>query len=185
MHKSHITIVENLPSLRSSDLINWNTISNQAVSGKYGNLLPHGLKYELAEEGLTINYWIRGELKTQHIEILLEPSNLGIGNVWFMICPFTDKKARKLVLWNGYFVHQSYIPNLHYKRQTENALQRTSLKWIRRMLEYQDIEKRQRQAYYKPTYNGKSTYLATKARRALERSAMAVDNQEEVWAWRK
>jgi hypothetical protein len=185
MHKSHIIIAEYLPSLRTSDLVNWNTVSNQTVSGKHGNLLPYDLKYELTEEGLIINYCVRDQQKTQHIEIVLEPSNLGVGNVWFMICPYTDKKARKLVLWNGCFVHQSYISNLHYRRQTENALQRTSFKWIRRMQEYQGIEKRQRQPYYKSTYNGKSTYLAIKARRALERSAMAINNQEEVWAWRK
>lgn len=183
MKKRVAIVVENLPSLRTSDIKDWDTISNRKVPGKDRKLLPYQLTYELTKDGLILSYNHFGRSIEQIIEIIIEPSNLGIGEVWYMQCPLTQKKCRKLVFWNGQFVHQSYIKNIYYEQQTESGPERSSYKWIRRYAEYQRLLKQQMSRHYKPTYAGRSTKKAVQATRALHRYAIAIQNQEEVNAW--
>ena len=185
MRKPTTIIIESLPSLRTSDLKHWDTISNQHVSGKNNSLGHLKLTYELTREGLYLDYCLNGFNREQWIEILIEPSNLGIGEVWYFRCPVTEKKCRKLVFWRGAFIHQSAIENHFYRQQTESAPKRTSMKWIRRYHEYQSLLKHQKSPYYKRTYAGNSTRLAVRATKALHRYAAALNNEKEVWMWIK
>ena len=182
MRKKTTVIIEFLPSLRTSDLKEWDTISNRCVLGKDNSLVRYRLTYELTREVLILNYWINGIAREQYIDIQFEPSNLGIGEVWFFICPQTGKKCRKLVLWYGRFVHQSVIEHSYYRQQTESGPDRTSKKWIRKFHRYQELLKKQEQKYYKPMYAGKHTMLAVRATAALHRYAIAIQNEAEVWA---
>lgn len=182
MQKYTPTIIENLPSLRTSDL-KWHTYSNQSVRGLYGSLKPYRLIYTLNEEGLTMNFDYRGKREVQFISIVFVTSNLGNGKAWYFECPVSGKRCRKLVLVKGKFMHQSCIANAYYKQQTESVPKRTSMKWIRRYQEYQSLLKRQMSPYYKPTYAGNSTRLAVRSTKALDRYAAALNNKKEVWMW--
>lgn len=182
MRKETTIIIELLPSLRTSDLKEWNTISNRLVPGKDNCLVSYRITYELTREVLIINYQLNGIRKEQYIDLHFEPSNLGRGDVWFFSCPQTGKKCRKLVLWHGRFVHQSVIQHSYYKQQTESRPDRISNKWIRKYHKYQELLKKQEKKYYKPMYAGKYTKLAVRATAALHRYAIAVQNAEEVWA---
>lgn len=183
MRKSTTTIIEYLPSLRTSDLKEWNTISNRCVPGKDNSLVRYRLTYELTREVLILEYRINGIAREQYIDLCFEPSNLGVGLVWYFICPQTEKRCRKLVLWNGKFIHQSCIQNLYYKQQTESNTERASFKWIRKHRKYLELVKKQEQKYYKPMYAGYDTRLAVRATQALHRYAVAISNEKEVWAW--
>lgn len=183
MRKQSTIIIEYLPSLRTSDLKNWDTISNRCVPGKDNSLVRYRLTYELTREVLILEYRINGKAKEQYIDLSFEPSNLGVGEVWYFICPQTEKRCRKLVLWNGKFIHQSCIQNLYYKQQTESNTERVSFKWIRKHRKYLELVKKQEQKYYKPMYAGYDTRLAVRATQALHRYAVAISNEKEVWAW--
>jgi hypothetical protein len=185
MRNRDTIIVEYLPSLRTSDMKDWDTISNQRLLGKGSRLLSYQVSYELTKHGLFLSFNLGGRSKEQEIEIIIEPSNLGVGEVWYMQCPLTQKKCRKLVLWDGQFVHQSVINNLHYEQQTESSPERSSKKWIRRYNEYQGLQKQQMSKHYKPAYAGRSTKKAVQATRALHRYAIAIQNEKEVNAWFK
>lgn len=183
MRKGTTTIIEYLPSLRTSDLKLWDTISNQWIPGKDNCLIPFRVTYELTREGLFLGYLLNGSQIEQFIEIQIEPSNLGIGEVWYFLCPYTGKKCRKLVFWQGKFVHQSSIGNHYYRAQTESAPERSSKKWIRRYKRYEELTKQQMRAYYKPMYAGNHTQLAVRTTHAMYKYAIALQNQEEVYAW--
>jgi hypothetical protein len=183
MRKGTTTIIEFLPSLRTSDLKHWDTISNQCIYGKDNSLFYHKVRYELSREGLVLDYCINGTPKEQFVEIIFQPSNLGIGDVWYFCCPVSGRKCRKLVLWQGKFVHQSSIENHFYREQTETSPERTSKKWIRRYKRYQDLTKQQMKPYYKPTYAENQTKLAARATHAMYKYAIALRNEEEVYAW--
>lgn len=183
MRKGTTTIIEFLPSLRTSDLKHWDTISNQCIAGKGNALLPFRVTYELTKEALILNYRINGNSLEQYIDIIIEASNLGIGKLWYFSCPVTKKKCRKLVLWNGKFVHQSSINHAYYRVQTESTPERNSKKWIRRYHKYQSLQNQQMSPYYKPTYAGNYTRTAVRAWKALLRYADAINNEKEVWAW--
>ncbi|TDQ18609.1 hypothetical protein DFQ04_0414 [Algoriphagus boseongensis] len=183
MRKSTTQIIESLPALRTSDLKYWETVSNQYLSGRDNSLLPYWVTYELSSEGLILNYYLNGSQSEQFIEILFEPSNLGIGDVWYFSCPASGRRCRKLVLWKGKFVHQSSIDHVFYRQQTQSLPERTSKKWIRKYGKYLELLSQQEKPYYKPTYAGYSTKLAVRATQALHRYAIAIQNQNEVWAW--
>lgn len=185
MHKSNTIIAEYLPTIRTTDFKEWQTVSNRRVTGKNNNLIPYSLKYYLSMESLEIRYLFADQEVYQDIKLKFKPSNLGKGEAWYMICPFSGKYSRKLVLWKGLFIHQSAIPNLHYEQQTESVAKRSSMKWIRRMHEYKFLQKEQECQYFRPIYRGLQTKKAIKINRALMRYAMALENNEEVWAWFK
>ena len=52
-------------------------------------------------------------------KIFLEslPSNLGGSYVWFMLCPVTGIRCRKLHLYSNRFMHRTAIPNSYYEQQ--------------------------------------------------------------------
>ncbi|MBE7641054.1 hypothetical protein GUB10_11980 [Salegentibacter sp. BLCTC] len=85
------------------------------------------------------------------------PSNIGNGKIWYFICPFTQKRCRKLHLMNGRFMHRSKLPGAMYSKQIQ------SKKW--RQIEkiygcYFDQEKYYEQIYskhFRKYYNGKPT----------------------------
>lgn len=84
-------------------------------------------------------------------------SNLGIGNVWYFVCPFTNKRCRIIHLINERFMHRSALPSGMYSNQTH------SKKW--REMEkvygsYFDSDKYYEEIYskhFKTHYKGKPT----------------------------
>ena len=91
------------------------------------------------------------------VQLIATPSNLGTGNIWYFLCPFTGKKCRKLHLINERFMHRSALSSGMYSKQTK------SKKW--RQMEkvygsYFDNEKYYKELYsknFKTHYNGKPT----------------------------
>lgn len=91
------------------------------------------------------------------IPLITLPSNLGTGNVWYFICPFTNKRCRILHLIDERFMHRSALPSGMYSKQTETK------KW-RQMKKvygaYFDTDKCYEEIYskhFKKYYKGKPT----------------------------
>ncbi len=185
MSKRTTIVIDSFSSLRTSDLKHWDTISNQWIAGKNNSLCHLRVTYELTREGLFLGYTYNESRLDQFIEIQIEPSNLGFGEVWYFLCPVSGRKCRKLVLWKGKFVHQSCIENHFYKQQTESTPERNSFNWIRKYKKHLELEKKQREKHYKPTYAGKHTKLDVRAMQALLRYASALSNENKVNAWFK
>lgn len=132
-----------------SSTISWSTNGVETSSiGAVMNTFDYTLTIDYKCNGISYNY------KIQLVSIL---SNLGKGKVWYFICPFTNKRCRKLHLINGKFTHRSALPSGMYSKQTQ------SKKW--RLLEsvygsYFNSDKVYEQLYsknFKRYYKGKPT----------------------------
>ncbi|UAM98752.1 hypothetical protein K8354_02700 [Polaribacter litorisediminis] len=69
---------------------------------------------------LILDYKCNGTKYNYNIQIISKPSNLGKGNVFYFICPFTFKTCRKLNLYNERFIHRSAIKDGMYSKQIES-----------------------------------------------------------------
>jgi len=109
------------------------------------------------ENVLTVNYKCNKTDHNYNIHLEAIPSNLGKGEVWYFICPFTGKRCRKLHLIKEKFMHRSALASGMYSKQTH------SKKW--RQMEkvygsYFDRDKLYEELYSKnftKYYNGKPT----------------------------
>ena len=95
-------------------------------------------------------------LKTQRkylILLIAKPSNLGVGKLWFFVCPFTRKKARKLYLQNGIFRSRTAVRNGFYEQQIRSRKDRSMFSF----LEIAWSEENEWKKWGKKTYRGKPT----------------------------
>lgn len=73
------------------------------------------------EQFINLSYTAIGETEYNY-KVLLEalPSNLGKGDVWYFICPFTLQRCRKLHLIQGRFMHRSALKTGMYSTQIKS-----------------------------------------------------------------
>ena len=106
---------------------------------------------------LNLNYNCDETNYNYNIQLVSIPSNLGKGKVWYFLCPYTQKRCRKLHLIDEIFIHRSAMPSGIYSKQIHTK------KW--RYLEkvygnYFNKEKYYKQLYskhFRKFYNGKPT----------------------------
>ncbi len=56
------------------------------------------------------------------IYLVSVPSNIGVGKVWYFLCPNTGKRCRKLYMINTYFLHRSAFKITVMRTVRENAI---------------------------------------------------------------
>lgn len=54
-------------------------------------------------------YTCNDQNRNYEVPLFQLPSNLGAGYVWYFLCPFTQKRCKKLYFINGYFQHREAI----------------------------------------------------------------------------
>lgn len=153
-------------SISISNLNKWNYLKmNSQKSGTLiwsrNNIETGKISIEVYIYGnssfVTLNYKCNGTDYNYQVPLITLPSNLGVGYVWYFVCPFTNKRCRKLHLIDERFMHRSAIPSGMYSTQTQTK------KW--RQLEkvygsYFDSEKyfeELHSKHFKTHYNGKPT----------------------------
>lgn len=121
------------------------------------NTIGIEVKINLSDGIISLDYTHNETNKINYkIQIISRPSNLGIGLIWFFVCPFTGKVCRKLHLINGYFQHRTANPYLMYSKQIESKKWR---EWNRAFAhEYNDnFYDELYSRYFKKYYKGKIT----------------------------
>ena len=106
---------------------------------------------------LILSYNCNNKSYKYEVPLVSLPSNLGKGFVWYFLCPFTNKRCRKLHFINLQFMHRSALPSGMYEKQTQTK------KW--RQLErtygdYFDLDRYYEELYskhFRRYYNGKPT----------------------------
>jgi len=119
---------------------------------------------------IELDYKSNGEPRNYRIYLDTVKSNLGKGEIWYFICPSTNKRCRILYSIDGYFLHRQAFKGSMYEKQTH------SKKW--REIEkvygaYFDIDKLYSELYskhFKKFYNGKPTKRYLKLLKQIEQS---------------
>lgn len=123
----------------------------------------------IGENGLmTLSYSNKGESVRQDVELVSIESNLGFGLVWYFVCPFTNKRCRKLYGIGKPFAHRTYFKRGLY-------IQQSSSNNYKRKFTLHTKFKRKEKAYdliysknFKQYYEGKPTKRFLMALRWIE-----------------
>lgn len=120
-------------------------------SGAAISLISHSqtrldLSYTITRTNEEVKYSVR---------LVLRPSNLGVGEILFFVCPNSLKACRKLYLPSSqrYFLSRQAFPNLYYDSQLANKRLRVFDKMFRNERKIEELYK----AGFRPYYNGKKT----------------------------
>jgi len=94
-----------------------------------------------------------GDVIQYKIELVSMPSNLGNGILWYFICPVSGKRARKLYLIDGEFVHRDSYKGGIYSSQVLSHKDRQRKKLMDGAFAEEKIDEK----YFTPFYRGKPT----------------------------
>ena len=101
------------------------------------------------------DYSVNKEPVNYRVPLVRVPSNLGKGFVWYFLCPYTNKRCRKLYFTGKYFLHREAFSGAMYECQTHSKKWR-EFKKVWDMLD-NSFTKAISQKYFTPSYNGKPT----------------------------
>ena len=91
------------------------------------------------------------------VQLVSAPSNLGLGVVWYFICPKTNKRCRKLYLADTYFYHRSAFNGCMYECQTQSKKSRYLDKTLGAYFKSENLYSELYKKHFKKTYAGKPT----------------------------
>lgn len=92
------------------------------------------------------------------VQLVTDKSNLGIGKLWFFICPKTKRRCRILHFNKGYFLHRTAFKDIFYKQQIASKKYRfLEKKDFQDFFNSDSLYKEFNKKYFKPFYNGRIT----------------------------
>ena len=106
---------------------------------------------------IELDYKSNDEPRNYKIQLVSIPSNLGKGNIWYFLCPETNKRCRKLYLIGGYFLHREAFKGCMYETQTQSKRYRQLDKTFGAHLKSDDLYSQLYQKHFKKFYAGKPT----------------------------
>jgi hypothetical protein len=104
------------------------------------------------------------------VQLVSVPSNLGKGVVWYFICPYTDKRCRKLYLTDTYFYHRSAFKGCMYKKQTQSKKQRYFNKTLSLYFRSDELFEHLYKKHFKKQYAGKPTKKYLKLTQQIQKA---------------
>jgi hypothetical protein len=154
------TILDDVLQIRLSKLKEFGYLkgSKQGVL-KWGDGAKISIAVSMLPEKkyLELDYQYKGEPRKYKVEIVSAPSNLGGGEVWYFICPQTQKRCRVLYCIGGYFLHREAFPDAMYKSQTKSKSEREYRTPLSRLFFEMDIHEQLNAKHFKSEYKGQDT----------------------------
>ncbi|MFO0468779.1 MAG: hypothetical protein ACK5ZX_05685 [Bacteroidota bacterium] len=124
-------------------------------------------------------YSLNGTFFDTRIYFELQKSNLGRGEIWYFVCPYTGLKCRILYLYNGCFVGRKAIRTGFYEAQVFNKKFR---QFNTEYSSYFNLEKYYEAVHskhFKRTYKGKFTRKFRKLRALIIKGELLEENNPE------
>lgn len=117
---------------------------------------------------IVLDYNSNGEPLRYKINLAEVPSNLGKGNVWYFVCPITNKQCRKLYLNKGYFAHREAFKGSMYESQTYSKKSRELIKEYKKYFSVDELYQELYSKHFKRTYRGKPTRRYSRIQELLQ-----------------
>ena len=106
---------------------------------------------------IELDYKYRDKPRNYKVYLTSTPSNLNRGEIWYFICPQTNKRCRKLYSIGGYFLHREAFSGCMYKTQTQSKKYRELDKTLGAYFEIDNLYSELYKKNFKKTYAGKPT----------------------------
>lgn len=104
------------------------------------------------------------------INLVSKSSNLGIGRLWFFVCPETGRNCRKLYSIGGFFLSRYAHKKTLYETQTESKQTRLYKKLLQPYFDADEAQDQLRRPYLKKAYRGKPTKTYLRLTRIIDRA---------------
>lgn len=152
------------PNKWKTGTLNWSRNGNQTAS------ISIGVSTLASDEYLHLKYNFKEQPREYNIRLVSKPTNLGIGEMWFFLCPSTGQLCRKLYSIDGYFYHREAFKGCFYEKQTQSKYARFLDQKYGAYFNAESLYFEARKKHLKKTYAGKPTKKFTKLSREIERA---------------
>jgi hypothetical protein len=106
---------------------------------------------------IELDYKYRDEPRNYKVYLTSTPSNLNRGEIWYFICPQTNKRCRKLYSIGGYFLHREAFNGCMYETQTQSKKYRRLDKTLGAYFKSDNLYSELYKKNFKKSYAGKPT----------------------------
>lgn len=119
---------------------------------------------------IELNYKYKEEPRNYKVFLTSIPSNLNKGEVWYFLCPQTNKRCRKLYSIGGYFLHREAFRGCMYETQTQSKKYRDLEKTLGAYFRTDQLFEQLYKKHFKKQYAGKPTKKYLKLTREIEQA---------------
>lgn len=180
-HSTFPTLFDDVKQISISKLKEWDYFNAEGF--KSGRLVWSRRGQEIGSISLsvdtrkdtycTLSYTVN---KDEHIKYRVDldtvPSNLGVGKIWYFVCPHTGKRCRKLYGAGKYFLHRDAYPNAMYETQTYSEFARKMNRVFDSVFGTDKYYETLYSKHFKKYYAGKPTKRYQKILNKLDESRM-------------
>ena len=106
---------------------------------------------------IELDYKYRDEPRNYKVFLTSTPSNLNRGEIWYFLCPQTNKRCRKLYSIGGYFLHREAFNGCMYETQTQSKKYRQLDKTLGVYFKSDNLYSELYKKHFKKSYAGKPT----------------------------
>jgi len=106
---------------------------------------------------IELDYKYRDEPRNYKVFLTSTPSNLNRGEIWYFLCPQTNKRCRKLYSIGGYFLHREAFNGCMYETQTQSKKYRQMDKIFGAYFKSDNLYSELYKKHFKKSYAGKPT----------------------------
>ncbi|MFH5886452.1 hypothetical protein ACG2F4_19285 [Halalkalibaculum sp. DA3122] len=140
-----------------SGTINWSRAGNEIGS------IRISCKMTAEEPYIQLSYTYNKEESVNYrVKLVSVSSNLGVGKLWYFLCPETGKRCRILYGAGKYFLHREAYPDAMYEKQTYSKQMRKLDRLFSTVYSTDDLMEELYSKHFKTHYAGKPTGIATK-----------------------
>lgn len=119
---------------------------------------------------IRLKYSHNGKSVNYDVDMVSVPSNLGKGDVWYFVCPVTDKRCRILYSIGERFLHREAYKGYLYESQKQSKRMRQLDKAYGHVLGNERLYEQLYQKHRKKCYAGKPTKRYARLMYKIERA---------------
>jgi hypothetical protein len=139
------------PEQIKSGTLNWSRNGNATGS------ISIQVNTQSEQPYIVLDYNFKDEPRNYKVYLTSTPSNLNRGEIWYFICPQTNKRCRKLYLIGGYFLHREAFNGCMYETQTQSKKYRQLDKTLGAYFKSDNLYSELNKKNFKKSYAGKPT----------------------------
>ncbi|WP_026994798.1 hypothetical protein [Flectobacillus major] len=128
---------------------------------------------------IKVSFDYNNEPRTYKITLKPRESNLGKGEYYYFICPYSGKQCRKLYIQDGKILHRTCLKGAMYNLQVRSKKERFIDTKFGAYFEREHILSQSRQKYLKRHYKGEITKRYAKILECFEQASLITEYEYE------
>lgn len=153
-----------VPERIISGTVNWSRNGN--LTGSISIVVNN----QSDQQYIELDYNYKNEPINYKISLMSLPSNLNRGEIWYFVCPITNKLCRKLYSICGHFYHREAFNGCMYETQTKSKKYREQERIIGAFFKSDELYRELNKKHFKKYYSGIPTNKYLKIIRKIQQA---------------